>query len=285
MEKQLHGSSRRICLIISHLIFSSFYENKFQMNPLHPPFWVKIGLLWFSLYCPWSVFAVETFPMDQEHHGVINLLENNNTNTNYCKYCSGTYQIFPEKRMGNALYFQSKLLVSFANRQILDLFEIRDAESLVYLYADNEQKLAIGLYDFSADKQTRIKRVDDEFYQVWNAPIYTRAIFRIYQNRLERVASHLRTVAGVTPSRSHVAYYHIAKSELITENEKEVRVFDFSVHVLKRSAAKPRRLDINVRDTQPALKLFWVNAQTLRYYLGDGTSRDVNAAALLPDYF
>ncbi len=255
------------------------------MNPLHRPFWIKIGLLWLSLYCPWSIFAVEIFPLDQEHHGVINLLEKNNTNTNYCKYCSGTYQIFPEKRMGNALYLQSKLLVSFANRQILDLSEIRDAKSLVYLYADEEQKLAIGLYDFSAEQQTKIKRVDDEFYQVWNAPIYVRAIFRIYQNRLKRVDANLRTVTGVTPSRAHVAYYHITKSELVTENEKVVRVFDFRLHVLKRSAAKPRRLDINVRDTQPILKLSWITPQTLRYYLADGTSQDVDAASLLPDYF
>ncbi|MBF0277901.1 MAG: hypothetical protein HQM13_08925 [SAR324 cluster bacterium] len=255
------------------------------MNPFSPINWFNFSFLCFIFIFPIKVTAVDTFPLDQDHRGLINLLENNNTGSQYCKYCSGTYQIFPENRMGNGLYFQKKLLVTFPNRVILDLYEIPDAESLVYLYEEDDQNLAIGLHDFSGEDRSKIKRVDDEFYEVWAFSIGIRSIFRIYQNRLERVASHLRTVTGVTPSRSHVAYYHIAKSEIIEEDGKEVRIYEFSIHILKRSAALPRRLNVKVQDKRSILKLSWVNENTLRYQLSDGTFRDIDAAALLPDYF
>ena len=255
------------------------------MNQLLISFWIKLGLICLSLHFPWNAFAVEIFSLDQEQGGVVKLEESQGNTSKYCKYCSGEYQIFPKKRLGNALYFQNKLLVTFPNRQILDLFEIPDAQSLVYLYADSQQKLAVGLHDFSEDKQAKIKRVDDEFYEMWVFALGIRTIFRIYQNHLERVASHLRSATGVTPSRFHVAYYHIAKSEMVEQGGKEQRVYEFKIHILKRSAAQPRGLKLKIRDNRSILKLSWVSEDTLRYELADGSTHDINIANLLPDYF
>ena len=255
------------------------------MNQLHSSLWIKIGVLCLSLHFPWTVVAVEIFSRDQEHRGVVKLAETQGTNTRYCQYCRGEYQIFPEKRLGNALYFQNKLLVTFPNQQILDLFEIPDAQALVYLYADSQQKLAIGLYDFSEKKEAKIKSVDGEFYEVWVFALGIRTIFRIYQNRLERVASHLRSATGVTPAHSHVAFYHIAKSEIVEQDGKKLRVYEFKIHILKRSEAQPRGLSLKVQDTRSILKLSWLSEDTLRYELADGSQHDINLANLLPDYF
>ncbi len=233
--------------------------------------WIKTGFVLLSFVFSVHALAVETFSLPQNKHSTVTL---------------GEYQIFPEKRLGNALYFQKNLLTSFPNFMILDVLPIPDTQSLVYLYADHEKKLAIGLHSMGENQQARIKRVDDEFYEVWVLSHGLRAIFRIYQNRLMRIAAHLRTATGVTPSHDHVAFYHIVNSELLTKENGELeRIYDFRIHIIKRSAEQPQRLNITVRNNEVRLQLAWVNDKTLRYYLSDGTSQDLDVAALLPNYF
>ncbi|MBF0288083.1 MAG: hypothetical protein HQM14_09720 [SAR324 cluster bacterium] len=234
-------------------------------------FFIRMGLLSLALVFSFNVFAVETFSLQKNTHSTVAL---------------GEYQIFPEKRMGNAIYFQYNWLTSFPNRVILDVLPIPGTQSLVYLYADEEKKLAIGLHSIGENQQARIKRVDDEFYEVWVLSHGLRAIFRIYQNKLMRIAGHLRTATGVTPSHNHVAFYHIVNSELITKEEGKLeRVYDFRIHIIKRTAEKPQRLDITIRNNEVRLQLSWVDAGILRYYLSDGTFEDLDVAKLLPDYF
>lgn len=197
----------------------------------------------------------------------------------------GNYQIFPTERYGNALYLNRQLLASFGGRMILDLQEIPNGESLVYLYRDEEQNLALGLYDFSESKRARIKRVDDEFYEVWVFSLGIRAIFRIFDGKIERVASHLRTARGVTPSVEQVAFYHISASEVLEGENGKYRVYDFRIHVLKRKQTKPLRLSVTVRDSRSILNLSWPEATVLRYELMDGTIKDLSLSELLPDHF
>lgn len=233
-------------------------------------FWSRVSfLLVFSTFA-WNTFAIEIFFMDEEHSGVVQ---------------SGDYQIFPEKRRGNALYRENQLLVSFPNRQILEVMQVPDAKSIVYLYADFEDELAMGIYDLSQQERARIKRVDDEFYEVWVPALGVRKIFRIYKNRLESVASRLRTATGVTPSNSHVAYYHILSSEIIQVDGVDQRAYDFRIHILNRDADKGKILSQTVYDTRPVLSLSWVDGRTLRYQLSDGTTQDIDVAAQLPGYF
>ena len=232
--------------------------------------WKRLGWLGFFSLLPGFLFAAETFLQDDDHRGVVHV---------------GEYQIFPEKRWGNGLYLNNELLVTFPNRQILEVYEIPNAESLVYLYAEAQQKLAMGLYDLSQQEQARIKNVDDEFYEVWVFALGIRKIFRIYQNKIQSVAPHLRTATGVTPSHSHIAYYHITNSEVIEVDGANQRVYDFRIHILKREAAEPQNLNMIVRDSRSILKLSWVDARTLRYELSDGTLHEIDVAAQLPNYF
>ena len=233
-------------------------------------FWNAVCFLCFLGLFAGNLFAIEIFVMDKEESAVVRF---------------GDYQIFPEKRQGNALYHQNQLLVSFPTRQILEVMPVPDADSIVYLYSDFQDELAIGLYDLSENQRARIKRVDDEFYEVWVPTLGIRKIFRIYQNRLQSIASRLRTATGVTPSNSHVAYYHILRSEIIQVDGADQRAYDFRIHILNRDADRPKILTQTVYDTQPVLKLSWVDDRTLRYELSDGTTQDIDVASQLPGYF
>ena len=79
-------------------------------------FFVFIGLL--LLMLPQGVTAVETFSRDSEHRGIVDL---------------SPYQIYPENRMGNAIYLDKKLLDSHPQRVILNITSIKDTKSYVYL--------------------------------------------------------------------------------------------------------------------------------------------------------
>ena len=242
-----------------------------NLSGIERPFKYCIASAFFclTLVIFWQATAAETFEQDSEHRGVLYL---------------GDYQIFPENRLGNALYYKYKLLISEPDRQILKFYEIPETVSLVYLYADPQQALALDVYDLSTEKESKIKRVDNEFYEVWMPG--NRKIFRIYQNDLVGLTSHLRTATGLTPSHSHIAYYHIERSQVISpENEVEQRIYYFRIHVLKRSEIKPIKLHEVVQDTQASLKLTWIDARTLGYRLSDGSSHEIDVASQLPDYF
>ncbi len=233
-------------------------------------FWIGSGFFYLTLLFSWQTTAVETFQQDIEHRGVLYL---------------GDYQIFPENRLGNSLYYKNKLLISFPDRQILKFYEIPETRSLVYLYTDHQQVLALDVYDFSEEKKSNIKRVDNEFYEVRMPG--NRKIFRIYQKDLIGLTSHLRTATGLTPSHSHIAYYHIERSEVISKDDVELeqRIYYFRIHVLKRSEIEPIKLSEVIQDTQASLKLTWIDARTLSYRLSDGTSHEIDVASQLPDYF
>ncbi|MDP6888200.1 MAG: hypothetical protein QGG68_08555, partial [SAR324 cluster bacterium] len=75
-------------------------------------FFYLIGLL--LLLLPYGVSAVDIFPRDLEHKGIIDI---------------GPYQIYPENRMGNGIYYEKKLLDSHPQRVILNITSIKDTKS------------------------------------------------------------------------------------------------------------------------------------------------------------
>ena len=92
-----------------------FLLNHIEEKKLRPPIkrlrqskermvFYLIGLL--LLLLPYRVSAVDIFPRDHEHKGIIDI---------------GPYQIYPENRMGNGIYYEKKLLDSHPQRVILNL--------------------------------------------------------------------------------------------------------------------------------------------------------------------
>ena len=215
------------------------------------------------------VQALESFPQDENHRGIIEVSD---------------YQIYPEGRLGNAVYELNKLMFSFPDRVILDIMNIPASTSVVYLYEDTENNKALGLFDKSSDHPAKIKRVDEEFYEVWTPSRNMRKIFRIFQDQLVGVFFQVKSARGVTPARDHIAFYHITDVKTPENDGTETQVFVFKVHLLKRNASKVRTLPVQVENTSPTLKLTWVEETTLRYTLENGTSNDIRIKDYLPGF-
>ena len=94
--------------------------------------------------------AVEIFLRDHNHRGVIEF---------------NPFQIYPENRIGNGIYFEKKLLGSHPQRVILNIVNIKDTENHVYLYRSLNGVLGLDIVKNDTGEDVRFWQVDPEFYQ------------------------------------------------------------------------------------------------------------------------
>ena len=198
--------------------------------------------------------AAELHPRDKNHRGLVQ---------------NGEFSYYPENRLGNGLYREGKLLASESGRLIFEALEIRDTNSVVYLYSDPSNELHLGLVNDEGDGNGRLKSVDAEFYEYTNNDIGYQRIFRLLNGAIVPVLEKIRTGTGVTLSDTHAVFYHIIKSgstKVTTETGEEVETwsFTFRLHLTKRGQKGVVTLfGMDVQDKMASLKLFWKDEHTL----------------------
>ena len=198
--------------------------------------------------------AAELHPRDENHRGLVQ---------------NGEFSYYPENRLGNGLYREGKLLASESGRLIVDALEIRDTNSVVYLYSDPSNELHLGLVNDEGDGIGRLKSVDAEFYEYTNNDIGYQRIFRLLNGSIVPVLEKIRTGTGVTLSDTHAVFYHIIKSgstKVTTETGEEFETwsFTFRLHLTKRGQKGVVTLfGMDVQDQMASLKLFWKDEHTL----------------------
>ncbi len=220
-----------------------------------------------------SIWAVDEFGFDATHRGLITVKEK--------------YQIFPERRMGNGLYRNQKLLFSSPDQMILDVAEIQNQNSLVYLYEGVEGNLEIGAYGTEESVTPSLQRVDDEFYEVMVPRNQLRRIFRITEKQqLVKIFDHVRSARGVTPSHKLVAFYHITDvKEQATDTGDKQTIYTFRLHILNRSNSLVKSLPFTVNNTIARIQLSWLNERTLQVRYSDGTTQNIELPQYLPNFF
>ena len=234
----------------------------------------RLGLI--LLLLPSWLLAREVHDMDDQHHGVLS---------------SGNVQIFPENRTGNGLYQSFRLLVTLPDQTIKQVEGVEGTLALLYLSLDRKNNLTLGVYDGSPEKQVKLKQVDAEFYEFSDRTTSVRKVYRIFNGKLTGVYPRVRTAAHVTPSPTHVAFYHITESrtESLTNEQgqsTERRVFSFRIHIVKRSETQLHTLlNTKIDDVQPFIEMAWVDDKTLSYTLSNGESKQLNLAKMLPGVF
>ena len=237
-------------------------------------FFVFIALL--LLLLPQGVSAVKTFPRDSEHRGIVDL---------------SPYQIYPENRMGNAIYLEKKLLDSHPQRVILNITSIKNTKSYVYLFRSQKGVLGLDIVKNDADGDARFWRIDPEFYQYTNRDFGIQRVFRIFQNKVVPLLAHLRTGGGVATSTNHAIFYHITDSKDITRTNSSgqqftQKVYNFRLHLINRNFEKIQSLlNLQVQDISYSLKLKWVNEYSISYKLSNGKIETVDLRKYAPTYF
>ena len=220
--------------------------------------------------------SVEIFSRDTEHRGVIEF---------------APYQIYPENRIGNGIYLAKKLLDSHPQRVILNIVNIKDTDNHVYIYRGFNGSLGLDIVKNNTGEDVRFWQVDPEFYQYSNRTSGTRRVFRIFEDKIIPLLPNLRTGSGVTPSKTHAAFYHISNSKNVTsinQNGQKTtkRVYTFRLHVIKRDLEDLVSLyDLPIKDANYLLKLNWKNEHSLIYKLSNGKEYTIDLRKYAPSLF
>ena len=228
------------------------------------------------LYAANPAGAVEIFSRDTDHRGVIEF---------------APYQIFPENRIGNGIYLEKKLLDSHPQRVILNIVNIKDTDNHVYIYRGFNGLLGLDIVKNNTREDVRFWQVDPEFYQYSNRTSGTRRVFRIFEDKIIPLLPNLRTGSGVTPSKTHAAFYHISNSKNVTsvnQNGQKTtnRVYTFRLHVIKRDLKDAVSLyDLPIKDANYLLKLVWENEHSVSYKLSNGKKYIIDIRKYAPSLF
>ena len=237
-------------------------------------FFVFTGLLILSL--PQGIKAGEIFSRDSEHRGILDL---------------EPYQIYPENRIGNAIYLDKKLLDSHPQKMILNITSIKNTKSHVYLFRAQNGVLGLGIIKNEEDGDARFWKVDPEFYQYTNRTFGLQRVFRIFQQKIVPLLTNLRTGAGVATSANHAILYHITDSKDIARTNssgQEIiqRLYTFRLHLINRDFEKIKSLfNLQVQDVSYRLKLKWVNEYFVSYKLSNGKEEIVDLRKHAPTFF
>ena len=259
--------------------------NRFREKELRLPgfqiFKLKTNILFICfglvlVMLPQGVTAAENFSRDAEHRGIVEI---------------GPYQIYPENRMGNGIYLDKKLLDSHPQRVILNIVSIKHSQSHVYLYRGQNGLLGLDIVKNDADGEARFWKIDPEFYQYTNRTSGIQRVFRIFQNQIKPLLSHLRTGTGVAASATHAVFYHITESKDITRinssgQEITQKVYTFRLHLINRKFENIESLiNLKIQDVSHRLKLKWVSEYSVSYKLSNGENQTVDLRKYAPALF
>ena len=220
--------------------------------------------------------TVEIFSRDTNHRGVIEF---------------APYQIYPENRVGNGIYLEKKLLDSHPQRIILNIVNIKDTDNHVYIYRGFNGALGLDIVKNNTGEDVRFWQVDPEFYQYSNRTSGTRRVFRIFGDKIIPLLPNLRTGSGVTPSKTHAAFYHISNSKnvsSINQNGQKTtkRVYTFRLHLIKRDFEDVVSLyQLPIKDANYLLKLVWENKHSVSYKLSNGKKYTIDLRKYAPTLF
>ena len=249
------------------------FFNNITVRPTITSFCI-LGVYFFLLSQP--TFSTKSFPRDINHRGIVKI---------------APYQIYPENRIGNGVYLDNKLLNSHPERMITNIVEIKNTKSSVYLYKNKSENFGLGIIKNNDDGEARFWKVDEDFYQYSNRSTGLQRVFRIFKNKIKSLLPNVRTGRGITPSLSHIVFYHIINSQEISipnENGQEIkqRVYTFRLHVVNRSLEKLESIfNLVIKDTNYNLKLVWENEFSVSYKLNSGKKHIVDLREYVPNLF
>jgi len=205
--------------------------------------------------------AVQEYPSNPTHRGVVDV---------------DVYQVFPENRAGNGVYYQGRLMVSLPPETIRHVMPLPKPGRFAYLAVDAEGKGRIGLLLQPQDKQIRLNAVGNGFYHAImtiDGVVYKK-LYRMVEGRtVVDLLSSSKTADGPTPGERGLAFYHVSaalESDPTAGNlEKQ---FGMQIHVALYDEEQVRHYEFPVYNRLPQLTLSWTDPEHITYRLDDGRS-------------
>lgn len=208
-----------------------------------------------------SAWAVQEYASNPTHRGIVEV--------------SG-YQVFPENRPGNGVYYQGRLLVSMPPETIRHVLPLPKAGRFAYLATDAEGNGRVGLFLQPQDKQLRINALGNGFFHATltlDGVVYKK-LYRAMEGRtLADLLASSKTADGPTPGERGIAFYHVSAAIEPDPNAGiAVKQFGMQIHIAMYDEDQVRHYEFPVYNTLPQLALTWTDPEHITYRLEDGRS-------------
>lgn len=210
-------------------------------------------------FAPVAAGALEELPANQEHRGVVMV---------------DLYQIFPENRLDNAVYYDNRLVLSVANQTISHISPLPKEGRFVYLAKDAQGKSQVRVYVQHQDRQARVETIapGHHFVVVVLDGVVYKKLYRVVEgNRLVDLLPQSKTADGAQAGEPGVVFYHVST---VVEREgvgdETYKEFGIRLHLSAFDSERLLDLDFPIFNALPELKIEWVGPNQIMYTLADG---------------
>jgi hypothetical protein len=198
--------------------------------------------------------------------------EKSENNSNGIKEIRPGFQVFPEGKLGNTLYYQKKKLVS---REDLVLQDVEEAPDGYVYYGTNQTDE--GVLGYVGSETVVFTKLNGGYYQLVTQTAKKR-LYRVSRAKeIQNLLPRSNTASGLVYNNiNKAAFFHITKGENVeTEDGKERYQCTFKLHIVKDGDNRIITLPDAIIDFQSTLKLNWIDQNTLQYTLSNGQKETI----------
>lgn len=192
----------------------------------------------------------------------------------------GVFQLFPENRVDNAVYFRSRLVLTVPGMTIVDLAPISRTGRFVYTASDGSAGSTLKANLEKNDKLIRITEITEGIFhmRVMIGEVAYKKLYRVSGGSILDALPNSKTAEGPAASPEGVVFYHVAA---ITRNETDIEappIFTLRLHFLPAGGETVRHLAQPILSTGVTGRLRWLSKSRIRFSFGDEKQAVFNTA-------
>ena len=192
----------------------------------------------------------------------------------------GLFQVFPENRADNAVYFRNRLVLTLPGKTIVDVAPISRTGWFVYIAKDEEASSTFKAKLGPQDKVVRITEITAGIFhvRVMIRGVAYKKLYRISGGVILDALPTSKTAEGPAASPEGVVFYHVAS---IVQDETDAEappVFTLRLHFLPAGSDTVRHLPGAILSTTSRGRLRWLSKTRIRFAFGEGKWAIFNTA-------
>lgn len=232
-------------------------------------FWISCGGL-LAVVLPGVFLGVQALGLEQfaasPQHGGIKI--------------SGQFQVFPENRRDNAVYFRHRLVFTLPGKTIVDVAPISRTSRFVYIARDGEAISTLKANLSPGDKLIRITEITEGIFHLraMIGGVAYKKLYRVSGGSILDALPTSKTAEGPAASPEGVVFYHVAS---ITRDETDAEadpVFTLRLHFLPAGGDTVRHLPSPIFSASSTGRLRWLSKTRIRFSYGEGKGTTFNTA-------
>ena len=209
--------------------------------------------------------AVEQFPAGPNHRGVVEF---------------EPYRVFPENRLGNAVYLDNVLVFETRDRILMDVQPTPVDGRFVYYARSGQGAPTLGISVKPADGTPRVENIAPGFFHVTMqlGGVWYKKLYRIVDHKILDLLSASKTADGATAGPGGVVFFHVASAIRAGEEGQTEDGFGLRLHLALPNDERPRHLNFLVVNTRPSISFKWLDESRIEVGLSEGRTQIISVS-------